>query len=538
MKILDCTLRDGGYYNSWDFSPEVVEAYLHAVAESGIEYVELGLRNFKKSGYFGAFAYTTESFLKTIELPAGPTYGVMVDAKTILTSGLSVNEAVDRLFVPKKDSQIGLVRVAAHFSEVYGCKEITQKLKSMGYIVGFNLMQSGGKPSELISELASEITSWDAVDALYFADSLGNMNGDEVVRIITALRKEWQGDLGIHTHDNMSLGLTNSITSIQNGVEWIDSTITGMGRGAGNTQTERLISELKFKGIADYECNPIYELVIRYFEPMQKQYGWGSNLLYFIGAQNNVHPTYIQKLLSDSHYGVDEVVGAIDFLKEFDDTASFDESLYSKALSINSIDEKVSGSSDLIGLAEGKEILVVANGPSLETYETGIKNYIEEHKPYVLAVNALPLLNEYVDSYVISHNSKFLSQKQLYSSFNTSVILPIHRFSEEDLSFVQSNNRLLDYGVVVKDGVFESNDENCVVPYDLTACYALAAALAMKPKSISLVGFDGYEKFDPRQAEVNELFKLMHATYSSTQVRSLTPSSYAIAKGSIYEPTV
>ena len=176
MKILDCTLRDGGYYNSWDFSPEVVEAYLHAVAESGIEYVELGLRNFKKSGYFGAFAYTTESFLKTIELPAGPTYGVMVDAKTILTSGLSVNEAVDRLFVPKKDSQIGLVRVAAHFSEVYGCKEITQKLKSMGYIVGFNLMQSGGKPSELISELASEITSWDAVDALYFADSLGNMN--------------------------------------------------------------------------------------------------------------------------------------------------------------------------------------------------------------------------------------------------------------------------------------------------------------------------------------------------------------------------
>ena len=83
IKILDCTLRDGGYYNNWDFDTEVVESYLKAVATANIDFVELGLRNFSQVGFHGAFAYTTEDYINDMELPDGPVYGVMVDAKTI-----------------------------------------------------------------------------------------------------------------------------------------------------------------------------------------------------------------------------------------------------------------------------------------------------------------------------------------------------------------------------------------------------------------------------------------------------------------------
>ncbi|MBT9429730.1 MULTISPECIES: hypothetical protein [Symbiopectobacterium] len=95
------------------------------------------------------------------------------------------------------------------------------------------------------------------------------MDASEVRRIITALRRYWTGPLGIHTHNNMGKGLENTLTADAEGVEWLDVTITGMGRGAGNTPTEYLLAVLDKKGSV-YYAKPIYELVICYFEAMQK----------------------------------------------------------------------------------------------------------------------------------------------------------------------------------------------------------------------------------------------------------------------------
>lgn len=362
MKILDCTLRDGGYYNNWDFESEVVKAYLNAVSSAKIDYVELGLRNFPKQGFLGAYAYTTETHLNAIELPEGPTYGVMVDAKTILESGFSVEDAVSKLFVPASESKIGLVRIAAHFHEVEKSGSIVKLLKKLGYIVGYNLMQAGGKADDVIAEKARQAKEWGVLDSLYFADSLGNMDGDEVTRIVNALRTQWAGPLGIHTHNNMGKGLDNTLTAKQLGVTWLDTTITGMGRGAGNTQTESLLAVLDKEGSA-YNSKPIYELVIRHFEPMQKKYGWGSNLLYFLGAQNDVHPTYIQNLLSNTHYGTDEIVGAIDYLSKLESTTSYNGAVLNTALSFNESNSGVSGTDAIKSLFDNKDVLVIANGP-------------------------------------------------------------------------------------------------------------------------------------------------------------------------------
>ena len=160
MNILDCTLRDGGYYNNWDFEEVIVESYLSCMSEANIYYVEQGLRNFPQDHFLGAFAYTTEDFINSLKLPVGPKYGVMVDAKTILESKISVIEAIDSLFVPAHESKIDLVRIAAHFKEVEYCSEIVRYLKKLGYTVGLNLMQAGGKSDELISNKALQINDW------------------------------------------------------------------------------------------------------------------------------------------------------------------------------------------------------------------------------------------------------------------------------------------------------------------------------------------------------------------------------------------
>jgi 4-hydroxy 2-oxovalerate aldolase len=534
FKILDCTLRDGGYYNNWDFDETVVYSYLQAMADSKIDYVELGLRNFSKPGFCGAFAYTTENFLNRLELPIGPTYGVMVDAKTILNSGMSIEDAVDKLFVDASDSKISLVRVAAHFHEVENSGEIIKALKAKGYIVGYNLMQAGGKSAEIIAEKARIATSWEVLDVLYFADSLGNMDTAEVLRIISAIQDEWNGELGIHTHNNMGKALDNTLIAKDNGVAWLDSTVTGMGRGAGNAQTESLLA---VTSVDNNYYNPsyVYELAIRHFEPMQKSCGWGSNLLYFLGAQNNVHPTYIQNLLSDTHYGTDEIVGAIEYLNQLDDTYSYNDDIYKAALSFNSSDKPIAGTNCLANLAEEREILILANGPSLDKYSKDIASYIDINKPLVIAINAISSFADQIDFYCISHNSKFLAERDSYRSLKKPIIMPKHRFSSEELEEL-SENLIYDYGMEISDQTMKIHPTYCQVPYDVTTAYAISIAIAASAKSVSVVGFDGYDYGDKRQLEMVDISTYFNQLKISCELTALTPTSYPIKQGSIYAP--
>lgn len=536
INILDCTLRDGGYYNNWDFTPEVVQAYLAAMAASKIEYVELGLRNFPKSGFDGPFAYTTEEFVNTLNLPEGPTYGVMVDAKTILSAAMSIEEAINSLFVDADLSLIKLVRVAAHFHEVEHSGSIVKLLKKKGYIVGFNLMQAGGKPDQVIADKAEIATGWEDLDCLYFADSLGNMDAEEVTRIVEALRTKWDGEVGIHTHNNMGKALDNTITAQKLGVNWLDVTVTGMGRGAGNAQTESLLAVIDNES-SPYKPSAVYELVIRHFETMQKDYGWGSSLLYFLGAQNDVHPTYIQNLISNKHYGTEEVVGAINYLSQLEGTTSYNGDVMESAICFDTAAKEVSGTDKLLCKFENRELLIISNGPSLERYLPAIKTYISERQPIVIAVNAVSILPpEFVDYYCVSHNSKFLSEKDVYKNLQRPLILPAHRFTEEELNNV--SNEFFDYGLNVDSNEFVVEANYCSVPYDLTAAYALAIAVHSKAKHVSFVGVDGYDRGDIRQTEMIDLLSKFKKIAPELSLIALTPTSYPIKQESIYAPNL
>ncbi|WP_260260066.1 aldolase catalytic domain-containing protein [Vibrio intestinalis] len=536
IKVLDCTLRDGGYYNNWDFDTEVVIDYLNAVANANIDYVELGLRNFAQTGFHGAFAYTTEDYLNQIELPQGPVYGVMVDAKTILESDLGINKAVDELFIDAEMSKIGLVRVAAHFHEVIASERIVKRLREKGYLVGFNMMQAGGKPDALISEMSFVVNGWDCVDTLYFADSLGNMDSDEVKRIVKAIKVSWEGDIGIHTHNNMAKALDNTITAKNSGVNWLDVTITGMGRGAGNAQTENLLAILA-KTDDKYNPEMVYELVIKHFEPMQKESGWGSNLAYFLGAQYDIHPTYIQNLLSNPEHESSEIVNAIKYLSDLEGTSSYSGEILNNAISFSGTSEQVSGEKDLVGRFSSREVLVLANGPSLEKYAKDISRYINKNNPIVLAVNIVTAIPEdLIDFYCISHNAKFISQRTYYKNLNKPIIAPLHRFTTEEKSILSGSTNVLDYGFEVVANKFDVMDKYCQLPYEVTLAYALAIAKVADADSISLVGVDGYNASDNRQLEMIEVLNSYKKSYELVELNALTPTTYPISQKSIFAP--
>ena len=194
------------------------------------------------------------------------------------------------IFQPKKNSVISLVRIACHHYEVQAIIPLINWLKKLGYQVGVNIMQIPELSTKEIKNTILKVKKSKA-DILYFADSLGSLNASKTKKIIKDIRLNWKGPTGIHTHDNMGKALGNSIEAINNSVNWIDCTVSGMGRGPGNTQTEYLILELKRKKEKNENLVDLLNLIKKYFEPLKEKYKWGSNPFYYFAGLHSIHPS-------------------------------------------------------------------------------------------------------------------------------------------------------------------------------------------------------------------------------------------------------
>ena len=527
IKILDCTFRDGGYYNKWDFDTSLVQKYLYAINDANVDIIELGLRNFPQDKFLGAFAYTTDNYISTLNIDKGISVGVMIDASSILSSNLSIEDAINSLFQAKEKSRVDLVRIATHFDCIKQCKRIAEVLKKLGYQIGLNLMQPNTKSNQELSKIAGLIQRWDVVDVLYFADSLGGMNGSDVARIVLALKSGWKGDIGFHAHNNKGLAVSNILTAIEQGVVWIDSTVLGMGRGAGNAQTENLLLELE-KYQLDYHASALFDLVLSEFTPLQNHYHWGESLMYSLAAKHNIHPTYIQEMLADNRYSNKETLQAVEFMSSID-ASHYDQDLLLQARgNINN-----QGSWSAKDWCANKEVLILGSGASLQTYKQGIVQYIKANKPIVISLNVKhDFPTNMIDVYASSNESKMLSEATLYSQLNQSLAIPNLLLTKVLGREVPINN-LWDYGLNIKQNTFIAGETECTLPYELSVGYALSLANAGSAKNISMVGFDGYDRDDIRQIRMNELLDLYYQQ-SHVPVVALTPSTYHLSQGSIY----
>ena len=214
---LDCTLRDGGYYNAWNFEIPLIEDYLVAMDGVGVSYVELGFRSFDKKSFQGPCAYTTDTFLETLSIPTNLKIGVMMNASELIKHPLGVKDSLKSMFLPASNSNVSLVRFACHAHEIEDILIGCTYLKKQGYVVGLNLMQISMMDDVDVLKFSKMVNDNGDVDVFYFADSLGSMLPDDVVNIINLIKDGWDGPIGIHTHDNLGYGLNNTLKALDIG---------------------------------------------------------------------------------------------------------------------------------------------------------------------------------------------------------------------------------------------------------------------------------------------------------------------------------
>lgn len=527
---LDCTLRDGGYYNAWDFPASIIQDYLQAMQACGIDIVELGLRSLKNSGFSGACAYSTDAFLSSLAIPENLIVSVMVNASE-LVGHTPLNEALELMFpLVAADSAVDLVRVACHVHEFAQALPAADWLKARGYRVGFNLMQVAHCSQAEVQALARQAASH-PIESLYFADSMGGMSPKQVAKTIKWLRSEWDGALGIHTHDNMGLALANTLHALDEGVTWVDATVTGMGRGPGNARTEELAIELAERRSRPVNLVPLMALIRSYFKPLQQQCGWGTNPYYYLAGKYGIHPTYVQEMLSDTRYSEEDVLAVIEHLK-----VEGGRKYNAKALDAarHFYQGEPTGSWRPSEIFAGREVLLLGTGPGVARHQEAIEVFIRKRRPLVLALNTQSAIAaELIDYRIACHPVRLRADFEAHGQLPQPLITPLSMLPT-DIQLALNKANVLDFGLKVIPGKFVFNESDCILPCSLVVAYALAIATSGKAAKLWLAGFDGYSGDDPRSREMQSLLDLYQQQSGSCPMQAVTATRYNLPICSVY----
>lgn len=293
IKVLDCTIRDGGLINKWQFSDEIVRKVFLALTDAGVDYMEIGYKSSEK--YFsrdehGAWKFCTEEDIKRI----------VGDVKTEMK--LSAMADIGRIdsedIPPKNGSILDMIRVACYAKEIDKGIALAHECLDKGYEATINLM-AVSKVLERDLDEALDDLSKSRVPIVYLVDSFGALYSEQIHFLAKKYFQALPGkELGIHTHNNQQLAFANTIEAIIAGVNRLDATLYGMGRGAGNCPLELLLSFLKNP---KFDIRPLIEVIQEIFIPMKADVEWGYHIPYLITGVLNEHPRSAMKIMAEKN---------------------------------------------------------------------------------------------------------------------------------------------------------------------------------------------------------------------------------------------
>jgi 4-hydroxy 2-oxovalerate aldolase len=289
LRVLDCTIRDGGLINDSNFTDGQVKAVYTACVEAGIDYMEIGYKNSPKAfptSKYGPWRHCEEKDLRRV-----------VGDHTAKKTGLKLCAMADaggksdwkQQILPRKDSVLDMIRVACYVHQISEASEMIEHCHSLGYETTLNIMAISVASEAEISK-ALEIGAKTPAEVVVVVDSFGNLYREQVDYLIKKYMKAVEGtkkEVGMHAHNNLQLAFANTIEAIILGSNRVDATMIGLGRGAGNCPMELLLGFLRNP---KFKLRPVLECIQNTILPIRKNYDWGPSIPYNITGQMNRHP--------------------------------------------------------------------------------------------------------------------------------------------------------------------------------------------------------------------------------------------------------
>ena len=285
IKVMDCTIRDGGLMTNSRFDDEFVRAVYQTCVAAGIDYMELGYKGDKKiysPQEYGCWKFCDEEDIRRIvgDNPTSLKLAAMAD--------------VDRTdyhndILPKSQSILDMIRVAAYIHQIPAAMDMIKDAHDKGFETTINLMATSVVAESELDEALGLLCKTE-VEVIYLVDSYGSLYSEEIQALTKKYIKYAEAagkKIGIHTHNNQQLAYANTIESLILGASYLDSTIGGLGRGAGNCPTELLLGFLKNP---KFHLRPVVQCLQDHIVPLKQKVEWGYDIPYMLTGQMNMHP--------------------------------------------------------------------------------------------------------------------------------------------------------------------------------------------------------------------------------------------------------
>lgn len=488
-RLLDCTLRDGAYIVDSRFGSTAMRGIINKMQSANVDIIECGwLKNTPHE--IGSTFFHVPSDVKQylVSKSEHVTYVVMIDW-----------DRYDLDNLPENDGQsIDAIRVVFPYEKYREGMEVGNKIKEKGYQVFFQAANTLAYNDDDLVQLAEEANRVHPV-SLSVVDTFGAMYNEDLERIVSVLDKHLDKDikLGFHSHNNQQLSFSLTMRFVEllekAGREAIvDSSLCGMGRGAGNATTELVANYLNRKQHGNYDMNAIMDAIDMYMEYFQENYTWGYSTQYFIAGMYCCHVNNIAYLMKNHRTTAKDMRNIIASLSN-EERKKYDYDLLEEKYLENQ--NRIVEDEDVLAklkeeFAE-REILLIAPGKSVCLEEDTVKKYIQEKNPIVIGVNAIIPTYEY-DYLFIMNPARYFYAKETYTE-------QFERTKKILLSNIKTvpgeNEMIVNFNRVIKRGwkYFDNAVINC-----------LRLMEQMRIRNIAIAGFDGFKhKYNESYADIS-----------------------------------
>ena len=473
LKVLDVTLRDGGCVNDFNFGQTYMEKILSAQEAAGVDIIELGYIDENKGSSFGRTQYINEKVIPDCILKhkkAGISYVAMMDYGKF---------DVDKLDVYTTNGIDG-IRCAFHKKDRSNIVSVGRKLIDKGYKFFIQpmitLRYSDSELLELIDLVNKELPD---ASGFYIVDSFGEMRPNDMSRMLNLVDHNLISSmpLGFHSHNNLQLSYSNAMAMLQFPTTrdiMLDCSIMGMGKGAGNLNTELLLEHLNLYYGKNYNIAPLLEVIDKVINQLHDEFHWGYAPEYYLSSANHCTPSYASHFYNKHMLPIDQVgelLGMIDENKKISFDKNYAEELYRTYNERKSVDDS-SVVADLKSELAGKKVLLVAPGKSIGAAKNIIEEYINNNEFISIGLNCLSDFNfDYLLTTRLDIYTKSITQGK-------SVIVP-----SSVSKGGRGNVKILNYANWI-DIDERTHDSSAVIAFNLL--------IACGVNEIFLAGFDGF----------------------------------------------
>ena len=481
ISLLDCTLRDGGYLNDWNFGHDNIVSIFERVVDAGTDIIEVGFLDERRPYDFG------RSIMPDTDC-VGRIYGNLDKKNTKVFGMIDYGTCGIEHIKPCNESYLDGIRVIFKKALRRQALEFCSQLKTLGYIVFAQLVSVTAYSDEELEDLC-RLANGVMPDAVSMVDTYGLTHQNDLRHILEVLDHNLAKGIavGYHGHNNFQMGYANCQMVLAYSKETdrdllVDGTLYGMGKSAGNAPIELVAMHMNNEYGKHYHLSQYLEAIDANIMQFYQPASWGYNLFFFIAASNDCHPNYVKQLTNKhtlSIKQINELLGRLEGEKKLLYDKDYMEKLY-----LEYQDKEINDSEDikaLSGKLKGRSIVVTGPGTTMESESSRISEFVMSADPVIISINRA--LTTFVPDYIFLTNNKRYIQVATYLSNEKIPVIATSNLTPTDKPF--------DYVVNISDLLDRSSEYA-----DNSLMMILKVLIRAGVKEVNLAGFDGYSGTD------------------------------------------